>query len=345
MRLSANTKEGRDQKRQSYFEFNKATVQEVKEADCVIGTFPSGNAFGLLIFDGTAGKPSTYCTFRTEERRAAYIDEHLTSRRKTLAWKDEQKAKNKGNLTGAAATAKAIRAKLKEVFPEVKFSVTSSNFAGGNSVDINWTDGPVTSLVERITDQYQYGRFDSMTDCAYSVSIDEEKLGCSGAKFVHCQREQSEARKQELEFHCFEKSGQSIEEFLGYGRGSWAYENQYPETWEQRYQDMKAANEAEDADVYARQEEERRQQFEAEEKQRKLDAKIVNFADFRKKKEVAQSEEKAVNDMRQRFLNMLPNLSAPTIMRLRESITTGNPEDFYAAIAAAELEAALRGKV
>jgi hypothetical protein len=211
-------------------------------------------------------------------------------------------------------------------------------------VDISWTDGPVTDLVERITDQYQYGRFDGMTDCAYSVDIDTEKLGCSGAKFVHCGRTQSDERKQELEFHCFEATGQSIEEFCGYGRGSWYYENVHPETWEQRYQDMKVANEIEDAEVRARQKEERRQQFEAEEQQRKLDAKVVNFADYRKAKEEKQVEEKSVATMQQKLLDLLPKLSAPTVMRLRESLTTGNPEDFIVAIAAAELEAAIRGK-
>src|SRR5690349_961984 len=64
----------------------------------------------------------------------------------------------------AALCAKAIRAELKNTFPQIKFAVKSSNFAGGNSVDIDWIDGPTIEQVEVITSKYQYGKFDSMTD-------------------------------------------------------------------------------------------------------------------------------------------------------------------------------------
>ena len=64
----------------------------------------------------------------------------------------------------AATAAKAIKNELKKQFPGIKFSVRSDNFAGGNSVDIEWMDGPTVEEVEQITDKYQYGHFDGMVD-------------------------------------------------------------------------------------------------------------------------------------------------------------------------------------
>ena len=39
-------------------------------------------------------------------------------------------------------TAKLIRATLKAKFPGIKFSVRSSRYAGGSSIDVRWNDGP-----------------------------------------------------------------------------------------------------------------------------------------------------------------------------------------------------------
>lgn len=91
----------------------------------------------------------------------------------------------KGQLTTAALTAKAIREELKTKFPTIKFSVKSSNFSMGNSVDIDWTDGPSREQVEETTKKYQYGHFDGMTDCyEYSNKVDN----IPQAKFVMAQR-------------------------------------------------------------------------------------------------------------------------------------------------------------
>jgi hypothetical protein len=194
MRL--DTKEKRQAARKLYIDMCKgATVNEHKDANCLIVTYEVNNRPYLMIFDGSAGKPSLHYYYRHYEKRSAAIEEHLKNRRSLLAYKAERKAKNKGQLTGAATTAKAIRAKLKEVFPEIKFSVTSSNFAGGDSVSISWTDGPVTKLVERITNQYQEGHFNGMEDIYEYDRIDIEKLGCPGAKYVQCSREQSLERR------------------------------------------------------------------------------------------------------------------------------------------------------
>ena len=63
-----------------------------------------------------------------------------------------------------AVTAKAIKKELKARYPDTKFSVTSSRFSGGSSVDVRYDGGPAESEVNEILDQYQGGRFDSMID-------------------------------------------------------------------------------------------------------------------------------------------------------------------------------------
>ncbi|CDQ10667.1 conserved protein of unknown function [Acidithiobacillus ferrivorans] len=56
---------------------------------------------------------------------------------------------------------KNIRAMLKQAFPTVKFSVKKSSHS---TVDISWTDGPITSQVEQYTRQFEAGRFNGMED-------------------------------------------------------------------------------------------------------------------------------------------------------------------------------------
>ena len=74
----------------------------------------------------------------------------------------------------AAQTAKAIKSELKKEFPAIKFSVKSSNFSMGNSVDVSWVDGPSQSQVSAITGKYQYGSFDGMQDLyEYTNSRDD----------------------------------------------------------------------------------------------------------------------------------------------------------------------------
>lgn len=60
-----------------------------------------------------------------------------------------------------AAAAKAIRADLKQAYPEITFKVTSRS----NVVNISWTDGPTDNQVERLVSKYQMGSFDGMIDC------------------------------------------------------------------------------------------------------------------------------------------------------------------------------------
>ena len=49
-----------------------------------------------------------------------------------------------------AETAKLVRKALKKAFPGMKFSVRSSNYANGSSIDVSWTDGPTMKAVDEV---------------------------------------------------------------------------------------------------------------------------------------------------------------------------------------------------
>lgn len=67
----------------------------------------------------------------------------------------------------AKDAAAMCRARLKAVFPATKFSVRSSNYAGGSSVNITWTDGPTAKAVRNEVEEYGGAGFDGMIDLKY----------------------------------------------------------------------------------------------------------------------------------------------------------------------------------
>ena len=83
--------------------------------------------------------------------------------------------------------AKNIRKELKAAFPNTKFQVRSSRFAGGNSIDISWDRGPTDKAVTAITKKYQAGDFDGMTDC-YNYHTTPLHTERGQAKYVHTSR-------------------------------------------------------------------------------------------------------------------------------------------------------------
>lgn len=101
--------------------------------------------------------------------------------------------------TASALAAKAIKKELKAKFPNIKFSVRSSNYSNGNSVDISYQNGVPQAEVEKVTKKYQYGHFDGMIDL-YEMSNNRKDI--PQAKFVMVSRSISEdireAKKQEI---------------------------------------------------------------------------------------------------------------------------------------------------
>lgn len=63
-----------------------------------------------------------------------------------------------------ADTAKLVREVLKEKFPGTKFSVRSSNYAGGASISISYSDGPPAREVEASCDHLRASDFNAMED-------------------------------------------------------------------------------------------------------------------------------------------------------------------------------------
>lgn len=71
-------------------------------------------------------------------------------------------------MTTAAWVSKIIKNELKAKFPTTKFSVHSQNYSGGDSVRVSYYRGsnaPTCKDVEAITNKFQAGHFDGMTDC------------------------------------------------------------------------------------------------------------------------------------------------------------------------------------
>jgi hypothetical protein len=83
-----------------------------------------------------------------------------------------------------ADRAKKIRQSLKTTFPGVKFSVRSSDYSMGSSINISWTDGPTETRVKPIAEQHEEIRRDHFGE-----------ILSGGNRFVFCNRDYS----QELE--------------------------------------------------------------------------------------------------------------------------------------------------
>jgi hypothetical protein len=105
-------------------------------------------------------------------------------------------------MSEQAQAAKMIRQELKKAFPSVKFSVSSRSFAGGDSVDISWVDGPPVNLVESISNKYQYGYFNAMEDI-YEYSNSRKDI--PQAKYVQTSRDISDTAR-ELFFSWLKKN-------------------------------------------------------------------------------------------------------------------------------------------
>lgn len=99
--------------------------------------------------------------------------------------------------TTAAQAAALIRKEIKQAFPAVKARVTSSNFAGGNAVDIKLEDQtkPVYDAIKEICSKYQYGSFDGMTD---SYNYTNSRQDIPQAKYVHVSNNMTDEKRQEV---------------------------------------------------------------------------------------------------------------------------------------------------
>jgi hypothetical protein len=148
--------------------------------------------YTLTIWRGSAGNPYINYLCRTPEDVARYIATEKKQRDAYAQYYIEHPRANGKVQSESAKAALNIRNILKREYPKVKFSVTSDNFAGGNSVDIRWTDGVPSKEIDAFARQFEYGTFDGMTD-SYNY---DNKADHPQAKYVHCSRNVSQEKNE-----------------------------------------------------------------------------------------------------------------------------------------------------
>jgi hypothetical protein len=99
------------------------------------------------------------------------------------------KQKNMKNKTQVAQASQQIRKILKKEFPKTKFSVKSSNYSMGDSINISWVDGVAEKKVEKLISHYQYGDFNGMDDI-YEYTNRREDI--PQTKYLFCNRKISD---------------------------------------------------------------------------------------------------------------------------------------------------------
>lgn len=192
--MRIQTKEQRTQIRTA--QFNRLIAAGyIREDYKTLQIFTNSNELLLQIFKGTSTNPLTYTRFRTIDRMQEFVTRYKGNADMSEKWKAEQKERNKGKSSSHAATAAAIKAELKAAFPNCKFSVTSDSFSQGDATRIHWTDGPTVNEVENISQKYQYGHFNGMTD-SYESSNSRDDI--PQVKFVSESRSISDSIEQEV---------------------------------------------------------------------------------------------------------------------------------------------------
>jgi len=188
----ASTKEGRKAIQQAQFKhlLEKGYSQETYKGLEIFtntGTHGERITHELKIFRDNVSEAILFYYYTDIARRAAKIAEAKQNYDSRQEWKE----KNPPRKTGAAECATAIREELKKEFPGITFRVRCQNFSMGDSVDIDWQDGPTVAQVERFTAKYQAGHFDSSQDM---YEYHGNHSGPS-AKYVMEQRSISDATK------------------------------------------------------------------------------------------------------------------------------------------------------
>jgi len=96
--------------------------------------------------------------------------------------------KDAPGMSNYALGAGNLKDELYRAFPTIRFSVRSESFSMGNAIRVSWTDGPTAKQVQEISDKYQQGDFDGMTDSyTYRANVFASIFG--GAKYVTESRE------------------------------------------------------------------------------------------------------------------------------------------------------------
>jgi hypothetical protein len=97
--------------------------------------------------------------------------------------------------SGVAASSN-IKKLLSTLWPSVKFSVHYKSFAGGDSIDARWADGPSAGQVDDYIGNFESGSFDGSEDI-YNYHDNAWHI-FGDAKYIHAHRDISEEKINEL---------------------------------------------------------------------------------------------------------------------------------------------------
>lgn len=107
-------------------------------------------------------------------------------------------------MTTVAECARAIRVELKEKFPEMKFSVRSSNFSMGDDVNVSYENGIPEKAIELVLNKYKDGNFDGMEDI-YNYRSNPDNL--PRTKYLFVSRKVSPEIRESIKLEIADKFG------------------------------------------------------------------------------------------------------------------------------------------
>jgi hypothetical protein len=135
-----------------------------------------------IAYRGTAGRSEWHTIYKTDDQRADHIrrwfaeltarqlsrDEYRArvkaERSKSLTDRVRETPPDKTLYLSCADTAAILRGELSRRWPSVRFSVRSSTYSGGASIDVTYTDGPALADVEKICNRLAGADFDGSID-------------------------------------------------------------------------------------------------------------------------------------------------------------------------------------
>jgi len=152
------TKAKRQELRKSWI--NGKETEIYKDIEILINDDVERERYICQIWKGTAGKPYINYYYTSQDKRQFRINQE----KRNADRREINKKSYKKTVTTAAQTSKTIKKLLLKDYPNIKWSVTSENFSGGNAVRIKWNDGPSYQEIDSFAKQFQYGTFNGMID-------------------------------------------------------------------------------------------------------------------------------------------------------------------------------------
>lgn len=205
-----------------------------------------------------------------------------------------------------ADTAKLVRKALKQNFSGIKFSVRSRSYAGGASIDIEWTDGPCESDVEKIVKCFEGATFDGMIDLKSYVTAElDGKEVRFGADYVMTHRKMTRAFVEAIMKQFCERHGVTAPEIGGTDQNAWVDAYAFKDHWTNRwFRDLLHNTDAKDMNRAYEAEKEREQreheEWEAGAAERERQAKAEQEKREHEEKARQEREAKARQERQQR---------------------------------------------